>query len=200
MISDTSWESCSPRDGSNTFWRQRPRAKKSNPYPSLEEKGALLACLWLSFWNEKHLKWLLVSTYLFVRCNNHKCVIDLCEEVTSVVRLWPSCLNVLWTEVVCSWLILVQVPLYLILEIPFVFLPFLPHLSLSFFNLITLFIPSYTSHTHVAHFQTQYTWRQHLHFFWLGLTRDLCNISFGSDNTIPLCLSNHVSHLFDQRS
>ena len=64
----------------------------------------------------------LVSTYLFVRCNNHKCVIDLCEEVTSVVRLWPSCLNVLWTEVVCSWLILVQVPLYLILEIPFVFL------------------------------------------------------------------------------
>ena len=25
----------------------------------------------------------LVSTYLFVRCNNHKCVIHLCEEVTS---------------------------------------------------------------------------------------------------------------------
>ena len=33
-------------------------SQKSNPYPSLEEKGAPLACLWLSIWNEKHLKWL----------------------------------------------------------------------------------------------------------------------------------------------
>ena len=64
----------------------------------------------------------LVSTYLFVRCNNHKCVIYLCEEVDSVDRLCLSCLNVLWCEVACSWLILVQVPLYLICEITFLFL------------------------------------------------------------------------------
>ena len=43
--------------------KTKATSQKSNPYPSLEEKGALLACLWLSFWNEKHLKWLLEGLY-----------------------------------------------------------------------------------------------------------------------------------------
>ena len=58
---------------------------------------------------------LLVSTYLFVRCNNHKCV---------KTPLWRGYLTWSWLDLVtwtfmyvvksCSWLILVQVPsLYL---------------------------------------------------------------------------------------
>ena len=91
MISDTSWESCSPRDGSNTFWRQRPRAKKSNPYPSLEEKGALLACLWLSFWNEKHLKWLLLLSF---KINKQSCTMfpewNLFHKIALILPIWKT--------------------------------------------------------------------------------------------------------------
>ena len=63
----------------------------------------------------------LVSTYLFVRCNNHKSVWHLCEEVSWIpleLKLAHLCLRRCLN---CSWLILVQVPLYPEICIPFFF-------------------------------------------------------------------------------
>ena len=70
--------------------------------------------------SERHLTFL-VSTYLFVRCNNHKSVWHLCEEVSWLspeMKLIYLCLRRCLNY---SWLILVQVPLYLEICIPFFF-------------------------------------------------------------------------------
>ena len=70
-------------------------------------------------WNCFSSGWFQVSTYLFVRCSNHKCVQHLCEEVTLT---WLLLDYLVWRFVFVwtsrSWLILVQVPsLYLRFEI-----------------------------------------------------------------------------------
>ena len=74
------------------------------------------------------LLFLLVSTYLFVRCNNHKSVWHLCEEVSwlsPVLKLIYLCLR---RCLIYSWLILVQVPLYPEIFIPFFFSQWYPWL------------------------------------------------------------------------
>ena len=70
---------------------------------------------------ESTISTLLVSTYLFVRCNNHKSVWHLCEEVSWLspeLKLIYLCLRRCLNY---SWLILVQVPLYPEICIPFFF-------------------------------------------------------------------------------
>ena len=69
-------------DSKNPVWDEtvpnpnswRPRAKHPTNILVWRKKSVLPACLRSSRNPLKHLKWLLVSTYLFVRCNNHKCV------------------------------------------------------------------------------------------------------------------------------
>ncbi len=166
-------------------------------WPPFPWRELLRANCWSSLSDRKFS----VSTYLFVRCNNHKCVWHLCEEVTLHTSAWPSCLNVLWFGMFARGSFWYKCPCTWRFH-SCSFLPSLPHLlfSYSFQPFIhTLHTHSYI-HTLATHYFTSHSiWRQHLHFFRLGLTRDLVIYS-GSDNTIPSGLSDLVSHSDDQRS
>ena len=137
------------------LFADKATSQKSNPYPSLEKKVRRLpvTLLMIKLWNLKwHLMWLLVSTYLFVRCNNHKSVWHLCEEVSWLppeLKLIYLCLR--WC-LNCSWLILVQVPLYLEICIPFFFSPLPPHLSFFFHS-----FPNIISLTHLINIDSHMT-------------------------------------------
>ena len=173
-----------------TSFADKATSQKSNPYPSLEKKVRRLpvTLLMIKLWIlKRHLMWLLVSTYLFVRCNNHKSVWHLCEEVSWIpleLKLVHLCLQRCLN---CSWLILVQVPLYLEICIPFFSSP-LPPSPLSLSSLISQRHLIHTTHSYWYTHDTQFR-RQHLQFLRLGLTRDLVWY-IESNHTIPSGLSD----------
>ena len=133
----------------------RPRAKNPTHILVWRKKVRRLpvTLLMIKLWTLKwHLMWLLVSTYLFVRCNNHKSVWHLCEEVSWLspeMKLIYLCLRRCLNY---SWLILVQVPLYLEICIPFFFSPLPPSPLILFHS-----FPNIISLTHLIHIDTHMT-------------------------------------------